>query len=99
MPLKEVKLVYHRDPITLAKVRRDTPSRIPNVLKSAPSLCIQSHEALGAVDNHEEIESIFPCTYGRPRISLHPVDSPNTDAAAVPIRIAVVLSGGQAPGL
>ena len=97
MPIKETKLSYHRDPISLAKVRRETPSRIPNVLKSAPFLFTESHEALGAVDNHDEIQSIFPSTYGRARVSLHPVETPNPSFTS-PIRIAVVLSGGQAPG-
>lgn len=27
-------------------------------------------EALGAVDDHEEIEALFPKTYGKPRVEL-----------------------------
>ena len=65
------------------------------VLQAAPNLGFDSHEALGAVNDHEQIAQQFPRTYGRARISLKETAQPVTTA---PLRVGVVLSGGQAPG-
>jgi len=54
------------------------------------------NEALGAAADHEEIQKAFPSTYGRPRVTIR--SSPEGQSQPKPIRIGVVLSGGQAPG-
>ena len=54
-----------------------------------------SHEALGAVADHADIQKEFPKTYGRARISLKAAPAPT---AKQPLKFGVVLSGGQAPG-
>jgi diphosphate-dependent phosphofructokinase len=58
-------------------------------------MAYDTHEALGAVADHEDIQREFPRTYGRARISLKKDYSP---AAMHPLKFGVVLSGGQAPG-
>ena len=65
-------------------------------MESAPFLTYETHEALGAVADHEDIQKCFPKTYGKARISLKGTG----DATKVfaPLRVGVVLSGGQAPG-
>jgi len=71
------------------------------VLLNAPCIRYSSHEALGAVDDHDEIESMFPNTFGGARVALETIPDVELDKAKdynAPIRIAVVLSGGQAPG-
>ena len=68
---------------------------LPSILQAGPNLTYESHEALGAVDDHEDIEKAFPKTYGRARISLKPTTTTTTHT---PLRVGVVLSGGQAPG-
>jgi diphosphate-dependent phosphofructokinase len=65
------------------------------VLELGPHLAMENHEALGAVADHEDIQKCFPKTYGRSRISLKASDVKN---ACKPVRVGVVLSGGQAPG-
>ena len=68
---------------------------LPAILRAGPNLTYESHEALGAVADHEDIQKAFPKTYGRARISLQPASSITTHT---PMRVGVVLSGGQAPG-
>jgi hypothetical protein len=65
------------------------------VLSHGANLAYDTHEALGAVADHDDIKKEFPKTYGRARISLKPDFSP---AVMQPLRFGVVLSGGQAPG-
>jgi diphosphate--fructose-6-phosphate 1-phosphotransferase len=60
-------------------------------------LALEQHEALGAFGDHEDIQRLFPNTYGRPRVSVKS-DPFNCEASRPPLRIGVVLSGGQAPG-
>lgn len=61
----------------------------------APNLTFETHEALGAVADHEDIQKCFPKTYGKARISLK---ASGTTKVHEPLRVGVVLSGGQAPG-
>lgn len=83
----------------LQEVRRETVNLLPEILQRGPHLLYDTHEALGAVADHADIEKAFPKTYGLPRISLKPdADATQKAAQVKPIRVAVVLSGGQAPG-
>lgn len=67
---------------------------LPSVLKTT-HVVLEDKEALGAVDDHAEIEKQFPKTYGRPRVALKESSSAASPGA---MKIGVVLSGGQAPG-
>ena len=69
---------------------------LPSVLQSC-HLEIENKEALGAVADHEDIEKAFPNTYGMPRIVLKPA-SGEEPATRKPLKVGVVLSGGQAAG-
>ena len=80
----------------LQRARMVQPMTLPSILQQhGPNLSYESHEALGAVADHEDIKKAFPKTYGRARISLKPATSITTHT---PMRVGVVLSGGQAPG-
>jgi pyrophosphate--fructose-6-phosphate 1-phosphotransferase len=83
---------------TFQKIRKAVILPIPKVLEST-TLELQHHEALGAFGDHEDIQRLFPTTYGRPRVSLNENSSSTSGSAPhEPLRIGVVLSGGQAPG-
>jgi diphosphate-dependent phosphofructokinase len=68
----------------------------PSVVLSGTSHVIAKKEALGAKNHHDKIEALFPNTYGKPRVELSTGDAANAITKA--LRLAVVLSGGQAPG-
>ena len=50
-----------------------------------------------SVADQEQIEQLFPTTYGMPQITFVPDDKPQK-ADVKPINVGVILSGGQAPG-
>ena len=68
-----------------------------------PKLPVALHGALNAVegeptqsvDNQEEIQQLFPNTYGMPYLKFEPTEG---EPANVRINVGVILSGGQAPG-
>ena len=77
------------------------------MLQTAPHIGFQALEAPGAAADHDDIRKCFPTIYGRPRVQLQAAPVPaaaatasaSAAAAAVrPMRLGVVLSGGQAPG-
>jgi len=81
---------------TLQEIERNKPITLPKVLQSV-ELELDNKEALGAVDDHEDIEKLFPKTYGMCRVALKAA----SDSSSVPrnaLKVAVVLSGGQASG-
>ena len=49
-----------------------------------------------SVADQEEIQKLFPNTYGMPVIELVPQEGEATQVA--PFNVGVILSGGQAPG-
>ena len=59
------------------------------------NVTIQEGESTTAVADKEEIEKLFPNTYGRPIIKFVPSDE-SQDLPAT--NVGVILSGGQAPG-
>lgn len=95
MSLKLVEMNYPTDSSVLSGLLRSKNIPVPNSLSNAPNLAFTSHEALGAVADHADIKNAFPCTYGRARISLQNSVKSETNK---PIKMACVLSGGQAPG-
>jgi hypothetical protein len=100
MPLQQFHLEGRDTFSKLQEVRRETANLLPDIIKQGPHLSYDSHEALGAVADHEDIEKAFPKTYGRARISLKSDADASKKAPEQlkPLRVAVVLSGGQAPG-
>lgn len=66
----------------------------PAVLEK--SVVPQEGAATTAVADEEEIQKLFPKTYGRPIIKF--VESKDSNASNTPIHVGVILSGGQAPG-
>jgi len=80
---------------SLQRARLNAPMELPSILMHSPNLTYEAHEALGAVADHDDIKNCFPRTYGKARISLKPA---NTITKYDPMRVGVVLSGGQAPG-
>jgi pyrophosphate--fructose-6-phosphate 1-phosphotransferase len=76
--------------------RTHAPCALPSVLLHGRMLGLQHKEALGAVADHDDIQAAFPTTFGRARVVL--TRSEEGLIPATPLRIGVVLSGGQAPG-
>lgn len=75
----------------LQRVRRAAKPTLPATL-TAQGIRSEAHESVAASDL--EVQSKFPCTYGGKRVTLHPTDTP----LGKPLKIGLVLSGGQAPG-
>jgi pyrophosphate--fructose-6-phosphate 1-phosphotransferase len=96
MSLKEVAANPRGTFSSLQEIERSKTVILPKVLQSV-NLSLDNKEALGAVDDHEEIQKLFPATYGKCRVEL----AQASDVGAVPrkpLKVAVVLSGGQASG-
>ena len=66
----------------------------PAVLEN--NVAPQEGAATTAVADEEEIQKLFPKTYGRPIIKF--VESEESNASDTPVNVGVILSGGQAPG-
>jgi diphosphate--fructose-6-phosphate 1-phosphotransferase len=74
--------------------RRFFKPRLPSTL--AGSFKTVVGEARGAMGDKEKIQALFPKTYGKPTLSFEAADE--DEVPARPLRVGVVLSGGQAPG-
>lgn len=66
--------------------------KLPKALQGAVK--VKEGAPTQSVDNQEEIEKLFPNTYGMPVVEFVPSDEANTKK----INVGVILSGGQAPG-
>ncbi|AQL00824.1 Pyrophosphate--fructose 6-phosphate 1-phosphotransferase subunit beta [Zea mays] len=66
---------------------------LPSVLRS--NFSVVDGPASSAAGNPDEIAKLFPNLFGQPSASLVPSAEP---AATRPLKVGVVLSGGQAPG-
>ncbi|RLM55053.1 pyrophosphate--fructose 6-phosphate 1-phosphotransferase subunit beta-like [Panicum miliaceum] len=66
---------------------------LPSVLRS--DFSVVDGPASSAAGNPDEIAKLFPNLFGQPSASLVPSAEP---AATRPLKVGVVLSGGQAPG-
>jgi hypothetical protein len=64
--LKEIDIVARSSFSPLQDIRRSQPIPLPAIL-SHGNLKLAMKEALGAVADHEEIQKLFPATYGRSR--------------------------------
>eukprot|EP01029_Cantina_marsupialis_P016395 TRINITY_DN36492_c0_g1_i1.p1 TRINITY_DN36492_c0_g1~~TRINITY_DN36492_c0_g1_i1.p1 ORF type:complete len:546 (+),score=170.07 TRINITY_DN36492_c0_g1_i1:62-1699(+) len=75
----------------LQVVRQAFKPILPKVL-SSPALKLG--EALGAAGDKEQIEKLFPNTYGIPSVQFVEGET----LASKALRVGIILSGGQAPG-
>jgi len=82
----------------LERARRDYRPRSPRVLAdglAAAGLTEVARPAPAAVDEADALRAAFPRTFGRPAVRIVP---DRGGLARRPLRVGVVLSGGQAPG-
>jgi len=77
----------------LQSSRQNASPQLPDILKGG-NFALDPKEALGAAADHEKIQALFPATYGKPRVEIVNGSTELTQ----PLRVGVVLSGGQAPG-
>ena len=73
--------------------RAEYQPKLPVALRAA--LNAVEGEPTQSVDNQEEIQQLFPNTYGMPYLKFEPTEG---EPANVRINVGVILSGGQAPG-
>ncbi|MDN3506316.1 MAG: diphosphate--fructose-6-phosphate 1-phosphotransferase [Simkaniaceae bacterium] len=78
----------------LQKLRAEFRPQLPNCLQNLLNIEFQLEEATGAVANQEEIEKLFPKTFGRP-MALGKYGDPRKCES---LKVGVVFSGGQAAG-
>ncbi len=70
---------------------------LPKVLNQKPSkIGYKSGKPSQSISDQEAIWKLFPMTYGQPEVFFGPGKAPAS--LLKPIKVAVVLSGGQAPG-
>lgn len=80
----------------LQKFRYEYEPKIPQILREHPSsVTAEEGEETEAYANRTVIKQKFPHTYGRPVITF---TAGSSDMGKDPLNLAVVLSGGQAPG-
>lgn len=85
----------------LGKARAAYQPKLPVSLRNgALKVKLKKGDATESVRDQEKIKALFPNTYGAPYVSFAVPCASCTCAApeAKPIRVGVVLSGGQAPG-
>ncbi len=76
----------------LQKARAAYKPKLPKALQGAVK--VQEGAPTQSVDNQEEIQKLFPNTYGMPLVEFVPAESETHKA----MNVGVILSGGQAPG-
>ena len=76
----------------LQSARAAYQPKLPKALQGAVK--VKEGEPTQSVDNQEEIQKLFPNTYGMPLIEFEKSDVANT----AKMNVGVILSGGQAPG-
>ncbi|MGB2579581.1 pyrophosphate--fructose-6-phosphate 1-phosphotransferase [Elusimicrobium simillimum] len=70
---------------------------LPNILKNGPAnVKAKAGKATKSVADQATVKKIFPNTYGMPEVSF--IKGNNKAGCKDAIKVAVVLSGGQAPG-
>ncbi len=67
--------------------------KLPKALRGA--LKAIEGEPTQSVADQEEVQKLFPNTYGMPYLKFEPAEG---EATAVTVNVGVILSGGQAPG-
>ena len=77
----------------LQSARAAYQPKLPKALRGA--LKAVEGEPTQSVADQEEVEKLFPNTYGMPYLKFEPTEGESTPVA---INVGVILSGGQAPG-
>jgi len=78
----------------LQKARYEYKPKLPNVLKNISLVKVIKGKLTSSVSDADELKNIFPNTFGLPLINFVVGEKQNSE----PINVAVILSGGQAPG-
>ncbi len=78
----------------LQRVRADYQPKLPKALQGPVKLKIG--EKTNSVADQEEIEKLFPHTYGMPIVEFEREENPVR--CEEPFNVGIILSGGQAPG-
>ncbi|HOG49799.1 MAG TPA: diphosphate--fructose-6-phosphate 1-phosphotransferase [Lentisphaeria bacterium] len=79
----------------LQQARYDYHPKLPSVfVESGPFAAARSGEETHSVADQEQIKALFPDTYGLPAVTF----VRNSTFDCPPIKVGVILSGGQAPG-
>jgi len=79
---------------SLEKARRAYQPKLPKALRTG-NIQVEFGAPTEPASDKEEIKALFPNTYGQPVVKLVEGQGSLTNA---PLRVGVVLSGGQAPG-
>src|SRR6185503_17406681 len=81
----------------LQTARASYQPKLPKVLLgNASKVAPKNGKSTKSITDQAEIQKLFPKTYGQPEVSFLPGKAPASFKK--PIKVAVVLSGGQAPG-
>ena len=73
--------------------RAEYQPKLPKALRGA--LKVVEGEPTQSVADQEEVQNLFPNTYGMPYLKFEPTEG---EATSLAINVGVILSGGQAPG-
>lgn len=81
----------------LQSARSSYQPKLPKVLAGKPfKVALKSGRPTRAVGDRAAIQKLFPKTYGQPEVSFVPGKA--SASIGKPLKVALVLSGGQAPG-
>ena len=81
----------------LQAARAGYKPKLPKVLAGHPSkAALKMGRATRAINDWEAVKKLFPQTYGQPEVSFGA--GKTSTSTKKPLKIALVLSGGQAPG-
>jgi pyrophosphate--fructose-6-phosphate 1-phosphotransferase len=78
----------------LQKVRAAYEPKLPLAFVNGALVTVKKGDPTESVGDHEDIKKLFPKNYGKPILEF----SAGTEKKARSLRVAVILSGGQAPG-
>lgn len=80
--------------IRLDNLRKHYKPQIPEALEQLPSI----EETTLYTPMDESVAAFFPATFGLPIVELHTNSAPHPVNERKPLKVGVLLSGGQAPG-
>eukprot|EP00300_Choanocystis_sp_HF-7_P012400 c17874_g1_i1.p1 GENE.c17874_g1_i1~~c17874_g1_i1.p1 ORF type:complete len:1266 (+),score=315.83 c17874_g1_i1:61-3798(+) len=98
--LRQGKIALQEGCSDLKRERQRFIPPVPNVLKNLGRRAMVEKEAPTLVSGEEKdlMQGIFPHTFAKPRVELVEIEADSDSNVTRPLRVAVVLSGGQAPG-
>lgn len=81
----------------LQAARSDYQPKLPEVLdRKVSKIVLKKGKATKSISDQTAIQALFPQTYGQPEVSF--VKGKDSEVSQKAIKVALVLSGGQAPG-